>query len=65
MDNIKAEFSQELYESLPSFLRAEMTVISVDSEEFDYSNDDIWIDLKYKATRAYKKLKEREFKLRQ
>lgn len=65
MPTIKAEFSQEFYESLTNEQRKEITVAGSEGEAQDYSHDDIWIDLKYKASRAYKKLKEREFKLRQ
>jgi len=62
---IKAEFSKEFYEALPDELRKYITVIAADEGKHDYSHDDLWIDLKYTATRAYKKLKEREYKLRQ
>ena len=65
MDKIKAEFSKEFYESLTVNQRNEITISGVDVKAFDYSHDDIWIDLKYKASRAYKKLKEHEYKLRQ
>ena len=62
---IKAEFSEEFYKSLTDDNRGNMTVIESREGTHDYSHDDLWIDLKYKATRAYKKLKERESKLRQ
>ena len=65
MEKIKAEFSKEFYDSLTNDQRSEITVSGAEDKRQDYSHDDIWIDLKYKATRAYKKLKEREYKLRQ
>lgn len=65
MSIVKAEFSKEFYESLTNEQRNEITVSGSEDKGHDYSYDDIWIDLKYKATRAYKKLKEREFKLKQ
>ena len=65
MSLIKAEFSEEFYNSLTNEQRSEITINSNDVTGIDYTNDDVWIDLKYKATRAYKKLKEREYKLRQ
>ena len=65
MEKIKAEFSEEFYKSLTNDQRSEITIIGIDIKGFDYSHDDLWIYLKYKATRAYKKLKERENKLRQ
>lgn len=64
MSLVKAEFSQEFYESLTSEQRDEMSVYESTEGKHDYSHDDLWIDLKYKSTRAYKKLKEREYKLR-
>ena len=65
MSVIKAEFSEEFYNSLTNEQRSEITINSNDVSDVDYTHDDLWIDLKYKATRAYKKLKEREYKLRQ
>ena len=61
---IKAEFSQEFYESLTEEQRKEISINGVDINGIDYSGDSIWIDLKYTASRAYKKLKEREYNLR-
>ena len=64
MEIIKAEFSKELYESLPQLLRDEIDIKNVDEVDFDYSEDEIWQELKKESTKAYKKLKEREFILR-
>jgi len=64
MSLVKAEFSQEFYESLTDDQRGAMTIIGVNVEGFDYSGDDTWIDLQYTAKKAYKKLKEREYILR-
>lgn len=63
MGNLKAEFTQELYDSLPSLLRAEMTIISVDSEEF--KEDEEWLELKEISNKAFRDLKKREYKLRE
>ncbi len=63
---IQATFSDDFYKSLTEDQRNQVTVTGADEDKVhDYSHDDVWIDLKYKATRAYKKLKQREHKLRQ
>ncbi len=36
----------------------------VEEDSFDYSKDDVWQRLKSESSKAYKKLKKREFDLR-
>jgi hypothetical protein len=41
-----------------------MELRTVDEVGIDYSNDELWKDLKKKSDKAYKDLKNREFDLR-
>ena len=63
MSKLKAEFTKEFYYNLPNLLRSEMTIISVDSEEF--KEDAEWIELKEASNQAFRKLKKREYILRE
>jgi hypothetical protein len=40
------------------------TVKTVDESDFDYSKDEAWQRLKSESSKAYRKLKQREFELR-
>ena len=64
MSLIKAEFSEEFYNSLTNEQRGMITIAGVNVDGFDYTGDDTWIDLQYVAKKAYKKQKDREFTLR-
>ncbi len=63
MEKLKAEFSRELYDSLPELLRAEITVTSVQTEEF--KEDSEWVELKEISNKAFRALKKREYQLRE
>jgi len=56
--------SQEVYEQIPNELRMLIDIQNIEPETFDYSSDEIWLQLKKESTKAYKKLKEREFVIR-
>jgi hypothetical protein len=56
--------SQEVYEQIPNELRMLIDIQNIEPDEFNYSSDEIWLQLKKESTKAYKKLKEREFVIR-
>tara|TARA_R110000772_G_scaffold208280_1_gene318736 strand:+ start:527 stop:715 length:189 start_codon:yes stop_codon:yes gene_type:complete len=56
--------SQEVYEQIPVNLRMLIDIQNIEPDTFDYSSDEIWVELKKESTKAYKKLKEREFIIR-
>lgn len=63
MGKIKAEFMEALYNDIPIEIRSNMTIISVSSE--DFKEDEQWMELKHKSNEAFRKLKKREFELRE
>ena len=63
MSVIKAEFSEEFYNSLTNEQRSEISVRSVESG--DYKDDPEWVTLKDLASKAYRMKIKREFKLRE
>lgn len=54
---------QQLVES-GQITESDYSVKKVDVPEFDYSHDKLWNELKAESVKAYKKLKEREFEIR-
>jgi len=63
-ERIKCEMSKDTYEQLPEYLLEKIQLKSVDVDGMDYSDDEIWQQLKKESIKAYKKLKEREYDLR-
>ena len=55
---------QDVYEKIPPDLRELIDIQNIEPEDFDYSTDELWVELKKESTRLYKKLKEREFQIR-
>ncbi len=55
---------EEDYKNLPPEFRDKIEIKTIDVDDFDYSQDELWQLLKKESTKAYKKLKDREFKLR-
>jgi len=64
MNQVKSIMPQEVYEQIPNELRELIDIQNIEPNEFDYSSDEIWLELKKESTRAYKKLKEREYLIR-
>jgi hypothetical protein len=64
MDYIKVILPVMVYKKFHKRIRKFCTIENVEPKEFDYSKDDIWKELKSKSTKAYKAVKEREFKIR-
>ena len=60
---LKAEFTNEFYQSLSNEARSELTIISVESE--DFKEDAEWLELKEISNKAFRALKKREYKLRE
>jgi len=63
-EEIKAVMDKEVYLSLPRDIQKEIDISSIDVPDFDYSEDEAWQALKKESMKAYKKLKAREFELR-
>ena len=63
MGKLKAEFTNEFYQSLSNEARSELTIISVESE--DFKEDAEWLELKEISNNAFRALKKREYKLRE
>ncbi len=64
MEIVKCEIPKDIYAKIPRELRLEINVKDVDVDNYDYSDDEKWQLLKKESRKAYKKLKEREFNLR-
>ena len=64
MNQVKSIMPQKVYEQIPNELRELIDIQNIEPNEFDYSSDEIWLELKKESTRAYKKLKEREYLIR-
>ncbi len=64
MEVVKAKMRKALYFQIPENVRAEIEIQDIEPEEYDYSDDEIWQELRKQSTKAYKKLKEREYNLR-
>lgn len=54
----------QYYKELDQSVRERIEPLKVEIEDIDYSNDELWVSLKGKATKAYKELKNREYDLR-
>lgn len=52
------------YQSVPSSIREMMEIRVIDEVNPDYKEDLLWTQLKKESTKAYKKLKDREYELR-
>lgn len=61
---MKVRMAEEDYQSLPEQYRNFMEIQVIDVEDYDYSEDELWNELKKKSVKAYKDLKKREFDLR-
>jgi len=64
MQIITCEIEEDVYVLIPRHLRKQIVIKGVDVENYDYSDDEVWKSLKKESTKSYKKLKEREFNLR-
>ncbi len=67
MESVKITISKELFEKLfnnESIKSGEYELHNVDILDYDYSYNEQWQELKRESTKAYKKLKELEFKIR-
>lgn len=55
---------EEYYNSINEENKLNFEIQKVEVEGVDYSHDDLWNKLKSESVKSYKKLKEREYKLR-
>lgn len=62
---IKLKMFSSDYKLIPERIRNKIEIVGIDIEGFDYSSDEIHSELKRDSTKAYKKLKKREYELRQ
>ena len=63
-ERIKAEMNVTDYFNLEAEQRNLIDIKAIDVPEFDYSDDEQWLALRKKSTKAYKDLKKREFEIR-
>lgn len=61
---LEMRMQEEHYNLLPNELKPLIELKSVSVEEIDYSQDELWNELKSKSIKAYKALKDREYDLR-
>lgn len=61
--NIRKDTLQMLVDS-GAITTEDFNLIGVDEANYDYSDNPIWLAAKEKSTKAYKQLKEIEFKIR-
>ena len=64
MNILTIEINEEDYILIPREVRERVNIKSNEPKDFDYSEDEVWRGLKKKSVKAYKELKEREFKIR-
>lgn len=64
MDILKCEMSIQVYKSLPDEVKKSIVVTNCEPKEFDYTFSDEWQKLKSESIKAYKKLKNFEYDLR-
>lgn len=55
---------EEYYNSINEENKLNFEIQKVEVEGVDYSHDELWNKLKSESVKSYKKLKEREYKLR-
>ena len=65
MNTLNLDLPENLYLLIPKEIRDEMTIKTREPKDKDYSNDEKWVELKSLSTKAYKKLKVREFEIRE
>ena len=63
-DIVNCQIPISSYSKIPKEIRDDIEVKKVEPDEYDYSDDEKWQLLKKESTKAYIKLKEREFKIR-
>ncbi len=63
-NTITVDIFEDDYSEIPNEYRELMTIKVVEPKGYDYSNDWEWSELKKESTRAYKKLKNREYDIR-
>lgn len=64
MNIVKVLIYEDDYNELSKHTRSLMQVESVEPDKIDYPDDEQWKQLKNESLKAYKKLKEYEFKKR-
>ena len=63
-DFLKFRMDEDDYKLLSNETRSRMDLISKDVQDFDYTSDELWQELKKKSYKAYKELKKREYEIR-
>jgi len=61
---VKIEIPEEDYQNLPREVRDRCKVLGVDDPDYDYSENESWQQLKKESNKAFKLLKQHEFKMR-
>ncbi len=61
---MNCRMSVEHYKEIPPEYREEIEVRTIDVDNYDYSDSDLWTAQKKKADKEFKKLKKIEFEIR-
>lgn len=61
---LKLKIAEEDYKLLSKNIRDSMEILVIDTDEFDYSDDELLKELKKVSNKAYKAVKKREYELR-
>jgi len=64
MNTITFECDESIYLSIPSEIREDISIKTREPKDYDYSTNEKWQEMKRESTKAYKKLKELEYKIR-
>lgn len=62
-NRLKCKMMESVYQNIKPELREQIESVVIEPE-FDYSNDEGWNELRRESSKAYRKLKEYEYKLR-
>jgi len=64
MEVVKFKIAKDLFFQIEPSIRDKAEIQEVTEDGYDYSDDDTWLELKKASTKAFKKLKEREYNIR-
>ena len=64
MEVVKFKIAKDLFFQIEPSIRDKAEIQEVTEDGYDYSDDEIWTELKKASTKAYLKRKEREYNIR-
>lgn len=62
---IKLRTDKSYYDSLPPLMRDKFEIIAIDVEDYCYKHDELTMELEKDSFKAFKKLNERKYTVRQ